>query len=82
MLWLTSGVEDGSDDGEGEGNKEEEEGGDDVGCHQQRLLRRLVVDVSRLNHKHDSGDLKIFLILREDPTGQIMEGGGWALILD
>ena len=76
VLWLTSGVEDGSDDGEGEGNKEEKEGGDHVGCHQQRLLRRLVVDVSRLNHKHDSGDFKISLILREDPTGQIMEGVG------
>ena len=76
VLRLTSGVEDGSDDGEGEGNKEEEERGDDVGCHQQRLLRRLIVDVSRLNHKHDSGDFKIILILREDPSGQIMKGGG------
>ena len=69
MLWLTSGVEDGSDDGEGEGDKEEQEGGDHVGCHQQRLLRRLVVDVSRLNHKHDSGDFKIILILRT-PQGK------------
>ena len=69
MLRLTSGVEDGSDDVEREGNKEEEEGGDDVGCHQQRLLRRLIVDVSRLNHKHDSEDFKILLILRT-PQGK------------
>ena len=76
VLWLTSGVEDGSDDGEGEGNKEEKEGGDHVGCHQQRLLRRLVVDVSRLNHKHDSGDFKNFSHSERGPH-RANNGRGW-----
>ena len=55
MLGLPSGVEDGSDGGEGEGNEEEEEGGDDTGRCVQSLLRCVRVDLLRLEDEHNSG---------------------------
>ena len=55
VLGLPSGVEDGSDGGEGEGDEEEEEGGDDAGRGVQSLLRCVSVDLLRLEDEHNSG---------------------------
>ena len=55
MLRLPSGVEDGGDGGEGEGDEVEKEGGDDAGRCVQRLLRCVRVDLPRLHDKHNSG---------------------------
>ena len=55
VLGLPSGVEDGSDGGEGEGDEEEEEGGDDAGRCVQSLLRCVGVDLPRLEDEHNSG---------------------------
>ena len=55
MLGLPSGVEDGSDGGEGEGDEEEEEGGDDAGRGVQSLLRCVSVDLLRLEDENNSG---------------------------
>jgi len=54
VLGLPSGVEDGSDGGEGEGDEEEEEGGDDAGRGVQSLLRCVSVDLLRLEDEHNS----------------------------
>ena len=54
MLCLPSGVKDGGDGGEGEGDEVEDEGGEDARRYVQRLLRCVTVDVLCLQHDHNS----------------------------